>query len=48
MSKSVEYITKKEFNEHKKEVSKMIKEAVKEVKKWDVKQDKKLISKKSK
>lgn len=48
MTKSVEYITKKEFNAHKKEVSKMIKEAVNGIKKWDVKQDKKLISKKSK
>lgn len=48
MAKAPEYVTKKEFNLHKKEVSKMIKEAVKGVKKWDVKQDKKLLKKEKK
>lgn len=48
MAKAPEYITKKEFNQHKKDVSKMIKEAVKGIKKWDVHQDKKLLKKEKK
>lgn len=45
MAKAPEYVTKKELESHKKEVSKMIKEAVKGLKKWDVKQDKKVLKK---
>lgn len=48
MAKEVCYVTKKELEQHKKEVSRMIKEAVKGVKKWDVKQDKKLLKTKKK
>ena len=40
------FVTKKELEKHRKEVAKMIKQAVKGVKKWDVKQDKKLVKRK--
>jgi hypothetical protein len=39
------FATKKELEQHKKQVVKLIKYAVKDVKKWDVKQDKSLIKK---
>lgn len=42
------FATKKELEAHKKEVERMIKRAVKGVKKWDVKQDKKYVIKSKK
>lgn len=43
MPRPPSYATKKEFAQHKKEVAKQIKAAVKGLKSWDVKQDKKLL-----
>jgi TfoX/Sxy family transcriptional regulator of competence genes len=48
MARLPDYATKQELIKHKKEVQKMIKDAIKGVKKWDVKQDNKLIKKSSK
>jgi hypothetical protein len=48
MARTPTYITKQDLSQHKREVERMIKKAVKEVKKWDVKQDKKLMNKSSK
>jgi hypothetical protein len=48
MARSVnldKFATKKELEKHKKEVQKMIKQATKGIKKWDVKQDKTLMKK---
>jgi hypothetical protein len=42
------FATKKEFEKHKKEVFRMIKKSMKDIKKWDTKQDKKLIRKRKK
>ena len=41
------YATKKQLEKHSKEVHRAINNAVKYIKKWDVKQDKKLIKKKA-
>ena len=46
MARTPSYVTKKDLAEHKLEVKKMIKKATKNIKKWDVKQDKKALKKK--
>lgn len=38
-AKPEKYATKKELEQHKKAVAKMIKDATKNIKKWDIKQD---------
>lgn len=48
MGDKVSYVTKKEFEQYKKYCDKLIKSTVKEFKKWDVKQDKKLLKTKKK
>jgi hypothetical protein len=39
IEKTEKYATKKELQQHKKEVEKMIKAVTKGIKKWDIKQD---------
>jgi len=42
------YATKKQLEKHAKEMHKAIEKATKQIKKWDVKQDKALLKKKAK
>lgn len=46
MPRQPQYVTKKELEKYKKEVTRLIKNSTKDLKKWDVKQDKSLFKKK--
>lgn len=46
--KTDNYVTQKELIQHKKEVERLIKDAKKEIKSWDKKQDKAFVKKSSK
>ena len=46
MARTPSYATKKDLADHKKEVNKMLKAVTKNIKAWDVKQDKKALKKK--
>lgn len=51
MAKAIDmkkFATKRELEIHKKEIEKMLKRATKGIKKWDIKQDKKLVKTKKK
>lgn len=47
MARPPSYVTKKEFNEHKKEVKKLIIDSARKIKKDDEKHDKKIMKRKS-